>query len=139
MLTNANFGSLGDLDADVAKVVWVTVYRACEMGFSVEQAGGQHALLENSLTGDGKLTLELEHWVLNLNFLKQMIPLIRGSVSDEQKRDGTELLIDCLKWGITDAVEMSDAERHAARTIARVDPFYLSELPQDVLVTSARP
>lgn len=126
-------GSLRDLPDEVAKVAWVTVYRCIEVGVDLENQGGQRGLLKNMLLGNGDLMIRTREATLKLDFLQKMILAIRGNSNNSARLADGQLLIDILKWGMTDAAEMSSLRRMWVRRSAQADPLYGSSIPEEIL------
>jgi hypothetical protein len=131
-LAKENFGSIADLDPDVALVVWVTVFRACEIGVVAERSGGISGLVKDTLVGEGSLKQAIVEWTLRLQFLNKMIPILRNQKDASLRRQDSGILTDCLKWGIVDAAEKSSLRRAAARAFAKVDPMYKQQVPREL-------
>jgi hypothetical protein len=119
-----NWGTLRDLPAAVVPVVWVTVYRAIEAGMRAEQSGGPAGMVKETLRG-GRLGREVQEATLKIQFLQRYLPLLRTG-------GDSQLLIDILKWNITDAADMSRLARAFARMFAKADPLYNQAVPVEI-------
>jgi hypothetical protein len=126
-------GSLRDLPDEVAAVVWVTVYRCMGVGIDVENQGGPRGLLKSMLVGHGELMIKAQQAILKLDFLQNMIVTIRDGASNSARLADGQLLIDILKWGMTDAAKMSGLRRMWVRRSAQADPLYGSPIPPEIL------
>jgi len=120
-----HFGEITDLRGTEAKVIWVTVYRAMEVGLEVEAGGGTQKLLKDRLLNQGKLGLRLEEASIKLNFLLTMIPTIRES----RNIVDSAILVETLKYGILDVTDKSVLRRAVERMFAKVDPMYAQPIP----------
>jgi hypothetical protein len=132
-LVRKNFGSLSDLGFEVAAVVWVTTFRACEMGVAAERGGGPHGLLRNMLVGDRKAVPALREHAINLEFLNKAIPQIRDQKNPRLRADNCQLLIDCLKWNIVDAASYSALRRSMIRIFVKADSLYKQPIPCELV------
>lgn len=127
----SRYGIIGDLPEGLAHVVWVTVFRACAIGLTVENDGGVSAIVKSRLS-DGLVASELEERILQMQFLRKIIPIVRKS--DRKNRQAVaQLATDVLKWGIVEAANMSSARRSIARLVARADPMYKRPVPHELL------
>jgi hypothetical protein len=126
-------GSLHDLPDDVAATAFVTVYRCIEAGVDLENQGGQRGLLKSMILGNGELMIKTRQATIRLEFLQEMIVAIRKNVSNSARLADGQLLIDILKWGMTDAGEMSGLRRMWVRRSAQADPLYGSPIPREIL------
>jgi hypothetical protein len=131
-LVRESFGSIADLSTEVATTAWVTTFRACEIGVVAEQAGGVQGLVKNALVGDGTLKQSIVEWTLKLQFLNRMIPILRGQSDLRLKRQDSQILVDCLKWNIIDAGEMSPLRRMFLRRFAKADSLYKEAIPPEL-------
>lgn len=134
LLIENKFGSLKDLPAEVISVVWVTAFRACETEMVVEAAGGPQALAKNILVGDRKLLPQLKECTGRVQFLEKKITLVRSKRNDREKKTTGQLLVDCLKWDILDAGEMSELHRAVIRKFKRADSLDAQPLPKEITV-----
>ena len=125
------FGSVYDLPKPVIQVIWVVVYRAMESGAECESKGGESALVRDMLKG-GDLTNRIQHYTLSLDFLKNMIQIIRQNKSKKSQLADSEILIDALKWNMFD-VSVSWWWRRLARLTAKADPMYQRPVPSEIL------
>lgn len=132
-LIEQRFGPLSDLPEQLRGVIWVTVYRSCEVAIEVERNGGSKAILKSALVGGGVSGYEFEMALRKLQLLQEMIPIIRQSRSKSERNADAQLLTDILKWGIRNAGELSPIRRALARTFARADPLYAEPMPSEVL------
>ena len=129
-----HFGSLGDLPVEAAVTVWVTVYRALELGATVEREGLYQAAAKMSKHGKNiravvELNARIEKSTMTLDFLARYVPIMR----DTRNPDDAQLLVDVLKWGIIDAADMSNWRRTWARRSARADPMFGRPVPVELL------
>jgi len=131
-LIRGKYGSLRDLPEEFRQVVWVTAYRASAIGLKIEAGGGSMALMKSMLTDGGRDAKEFEACTRQLQFLEQMVPIVR-SADGRQKLADAQLVVDMLKWGITDAADMSAIRRTIARKFAKADGLYEMAVPEDVL------
>ena len=128
-----NFGSIRDLPKQVWPVIWVTVYRSCEIAMKVEAGGGSNTIVKSILLDGGRDAYEFERGIRKIEFLRNFIPLIRQAKSEIEQLGASSLLIDILKWDIADAGEMSILRRIIARLFAKADPLYAYPVPDEVL------
>lgn len=127
-----NFGALTDLPLELAKVVWVTSYRASVIWSKVESGGGAIALTKSMLVGGGHDAREFEERTSQIKFLNRIVPMLRAANPKDKKSD-TQLVVDILKWEILDASDMSYIRRLIARKFAKVDAMYDQSLPQELM------
>jgi hypothetical protein len=125
------YGGLGDLSEEFAKVIWVTAYRACAIGLQLE-SGGAEAITKSMLVGGGHDARELEQRTRQMEFLNQIVPIVRAAKPKDRRADA-QLAVDILKWNIIDAADMSNIRRLIARKRAEADPMYSQELPQELV------
>lgn len=128
-----NFGSIRDLPKQVWPVIWVTAYRSCETAMKIEASGGSNAIVKSMLLGGGRDVYEFERGVRKIELLRNLLPLIRQAKSEMERLGNSSLLIDILKWDITDAGEMSSLRRIIARQFAKADPLYAYPIPDEIL------
>jgi hypothetical protein len=124
-----HWGRLGDLPKPLVPVVWVTVYQSLKIAMKAEAEGGPKALLKDALVGDRQLTPRFEEATSRIELLRKMIPIIR---SNHSRMADAQLLIDILKWGITDAASMSMLKRTILREFAKADPEYKKPIPPEI-------
>jgi hypothetical protein len=124
-----NWGTLRDMPPAVVPVVWVTVCRAIEVGLRAEQSGGATGLLKDTLVG-GTLGSEVQQATLKIQFLQRYLAILREEAGRGAQHGNAELLIDILKWNITDAADMSRLMRMLYRMFAKADPAYKQPVPQ---------
>lgn len=122
------YGSLKDLPDEFRKVVWVTIYQACAIGLKLEQGGGPNAIAKSFLMDAGRETFDMGEAVRRMEFLEQMVPLVRSG-NPRESAGNAQLVVDMLKWGILDAPDMSGIRRLAARKFAKADPMYGQPIP----------
>ena len=134
-LVRAKYGSLVDLPEEFRQVVWVTAYRASAIALKIEAGGGPMALMKSMLADGGRDAKEFDTCTRQLQFVEQMVPIVR-SANGRQKLADAQLVVDILKWGITDAADMSAIRRTIARKLAKAHPLYETAVPEDVLFTS---
>jgi len=132
-LIKQKFGPLADLPEQLWPVVWVTVYRSCEVSLKVEADGGPNAFLKAALVGGGTSGYEMEMAIRKLELLQNIIPNIRQSKSEIDRKADAQLLTDILKWGMHNAVELSSVRRSIARKFARADSLYAGQVPNEIL------
>jgi hypothetical protein len=132
-LIGGKYGSLRDLPEELRQVVWVTAYRASAIGLKIEADGGPMALMKSMLIDGGRDAKEFEACSLQLQFLEQMVPIVR-SAEGRQKLADAQLAVDILKWGIEDAANMSAIRRMIARKFAKADSLYEMAVPEGVLL-----
>lgn len=125
------YGGLGDLPEELAQVIWVTAYRACAIGLRIETGGGAKAITKSMLICGGHDARELEQRTHQMEFLEQIVPIIRAAKPKEREAD-TRLAVDILKWNIIKAAEMSGIRRLIARKLAKADPMYSQSIPQEL-------
>lgn len=132
-LIRQKFGPLADLPQQLWPVVWVTVYRSCEVSLKMEAHGGPQTFLKATLVEGGKAGYEMEMAIRKLELLGDMIPAIRQTKLESDRKADAQLLTDILKWGMNDAVERSSVRRSIARTFARSDPLFAAQVPIEIL------
>jgi hypothetical protein len=133
----SNFGPLGDLPDSVVPVVWVSIYRAMEVGLEVERSGGPSGFTADLLRGGNRME-RARKGMLTIDFLVKMVPAIRQSESERHRLADSQLLVDILRWDILDAASMSVAERLLLRQVAKSDPLYGQPVPSVLLKGSAQ-
>lgn len=126
------YGVLVDLPVELAKVVWVIAYRACAIGMKVEDGGGAQAITKSLLVGGGHDAREFEQRTRQMEFLAKIVPIVRAAKSQDRRVDA-QLAVDILKWNIIDAPDMSNIRRLIARKLAKADPMYSQDLPQELM------
>lgn len=126
------YGGLQDLPPEFAKAIWVTAYRACSIGIKMESGGGALAFTKSMLVGGGHDARELEQRTHQMEFLKQMVPIVRAAKPKDRRVDA-QLAVDILKWNIIDAADMSNIRRLIARKLAKADPMYSQQLPHELV------
>ena len=126
-----NWGTLRDMPPAVVPVVWVTVYCAIEVGLRAERNGGAPALVKDTLAG-GTLGREVQEATLSIQFLQRYLPILREEAGRAARRANAQLLIDILKWNITDAPYMSRLARTLARTFAKANTAYKRPVPHEI-------
>ena len=77
--------------------------------------------------------IKAQQAILKLDFLQNMIVTIRDGASNSARLADGQLLIDILKWGMTDAAKMSGLRRMWVRRSAQADPLYGSPIPPEIL------
>jgi hypothetical protein len=127
------FSSLADLPARVIPVVWVSSYRAIEISMAVEAAGGPAALTKSMLLEGGDLYQSFDTSILSMKFVIDMVAIIRSAQSATEQEADCQLLIDVIKWGITDAANMTMDQRVRARVLTRPDEEYDSPVPDEII------
>lgn len=132
-LIKQKFGPLTDLPEQLWPVVWVTVYRSCEISMNVEADGGPITFVKSALVGGGTSGHEMEMAIRKLELLQGIILNIRQSKSDIDREADAQLLTDILKWGIDNAVELSVVHRSIARKVAHADSLYTVQVPNEIL------
>lgn len=111
----------------MTKVIWVTSYRASEAAIKIEEDGG---LFKSCLMSGGQAGYEFEKSVHSIEFLKVMIPIIRDSKSNLDRKLNMAMLMDILKWNIIEAQNMSNLIRSIRRRFAKAGHFYYSSVPK---------
>jgi hypothetical protein len=71
----------------------------------------------------------MEEATLELEFLKETVPIIQHSRSSWKQAADSQLLVDMLKWKLLDAPNMSLLRRAWARRKAKPDPMYDRPVP----------
>ena len=130
-LIQIQHGSLADLPQELAHVIWVTTYRACEITIELEKGGEATALTKSMLIGGGADAREFDRRTRQLGFLKQIVPSVRAGTLREQQADA-QLVIDMLKWNMP-ATEISGIRRLLARKFAKADAMYNQPIPAVLL------
>ena len=132
-LIGEQFGPIGDLPTQLWPVIWVTVYRSCEVAMDLEANGGANAIVKKVLLHGGQAAYEMERSIRNVGLMKDIVPVIRASKSTMERLGDSQLLIDILKWNITNAGELSVLRRVVARQFARADSLYELPVPEEIL------
>lgn len=130
-LISRKYGSLKDLPEEFRQVIWVTAYRASAISLKIENDGGAIALTKSMLIGGGLDAREFETSIRELEFLVQMVPIVRSG-QPRQKAADAQLVIDILKWGIIDAPNMSVVRRMITRKFASADKMYDMPMPEEI-------
>lgn len=126
-----SFGTIGDLQKQLQSVVWVTVFRTCQISDKFKD--GQIAITRALLSGNMGDVAEFERRIREMEFLKDMIPLVRKAKSKAARNGDTFLIVDILRWSILDAAEMSNFQRMKARFFAVCDSMYKHDVPMELL------
>lgn len=84
-LISSKYGSLKNLPEEFRQVIWVTAYRASAIGLKIESSGGAEALTKSVLIDGGRDAREFESSILALEFLEQMVPIVRSGQPDKRR------------------------------------------------------
>lgn len=85
-----SFGTIGDLQKQLQSVVWVTVFRTCQISDKFKD--GQIAITRALLSGNMGDVAEFERRIREMEFLKDMIPLVRKAKSKAARNGDTFLM-----------------------------------------------
>jgi hypothetical protein len=124
-----HWGTLDDLPAVFIPVVWVTVFRALEIGSQVESP---QTLVKDMCLNKGQLTFEVQMATGKLQFLQKIIPQLRALEDYEQRLADCYLFIDILRWNIHDAADRGRFSRTWKRVNAKDDPLYRYPVPLEI-------
>jgi hypothetical protein len=127
----AQLGDVSKLSEELISVIWVTVYRAMEIGNQAQPLGSR-GLVSDKLRG-GNLWQRMREAAIWLQLLKEIVPVIKSSESSRIRAADSQLLVDILKWEMFDAADMSRLRRAVARRRAKPDPMYDRPVPLQLI------
>jgi len=105
-----------------------------ELGIDVERRGGRVGLMFNKdgTFGISDLMIRSKKSIGKIEFLQKMVSIIRNTSQRADIINIEQLLVDCLKWDIIDAAEISDIDRKFARESAIADSLYSNSVPDEI-------
>lgn len=89
------------------------------------------ALAKSMLIDGGRDAQEWETSIQELEFLEQMVPIVRSG-QPRQKTADAQLVVDILKWRIIDAANLSTVRRMIMRKFASADKMYNMPVPEEI-------
>lgn len=130
--TLKKWGSLRDLPAELASVVWVAALNAAEVGMRFEAAGSQ-GMVTGDLLSESHFLSMAKVSVAKVQLLDRILPSVRNAGSENERLGNAQLAVDVLKWNILNAGDMSLTRRAVARLLAKTPPEYRLPMPHELL------